>query len=97
MLKRLNDSIDFIMNEFYPIGSLDDSVGVTRLGYTEVEDEMHDKFLEMAKNFGLNTYIDEVGNSFAYIGDFEKYHLIGSHLDSVVDGGRYDGVAGVAV
>ena len=38
MLKRLNDSIDFIMNEFYPIGSLDDSVGVTRLGYTEVED-----------------------------------------------------------
>lgn len=97
MLKRLNDSIDFIMNEFYPIGSLDDSVGVTRLGYTEVEDEMHDKFLEMAKNFGLNTYVDEVGNSFAYIGDFEKYHLIGSHLDSVVDGGRYDGVAGVAV
>ena len=36
-------------------------------------------------------------NSFAHIGDFDEYHLIGSHLDSVVDGGRYDGVAGVAI
>ena len=97
MLERLNDNIELIMNEFFPIGALKDSVGVTRLGYTEVEDEMHDKFLELARKFGLNTYVDEIGNSFAHIGDFDEYHLIGSHLDSVVDGGRYDGVAGVAI
>lgn len=96
MLRKLSENLSYIMDQFYPIGILENREGVTRLGYTDVEDEMHRNFLEMAHQFGLKTEVDEVGNSYAYLGDFEKYHLIGSHLDSVVDGGRYDGVAGVA-
>lgn len=96
MLQRLHDSIDYIMKEFYPIGDVEGLKGVNRLGYSEVEDQMHDKYIEMAEEFGLKTEIDDVGNSYVYMGDFDKYHLIGSHLDSVIEGGRYDGVAGVA-
>ena len=96
MLFRSQKNIDYIMKEFYPIGASIEG-GVTRLGYSEVEDQMHNKFLEMAKSFGLNTEVDEVGNSYAYLGEFDKYHLMGSHLDSVINAGRYDGIVGVAV
>lgn len=37
----------------------------------------------------------EVGNTYVANTDEMGYTLIGSHLDSVIDGGRYDGVAGV--
>lgn len=97
MFEKLKFAIGEIMYQFYPIGSNESSKGVTRLGYTEVEDEMHKRFLQMARKYNLETEIDEIGNSYAYIGDFDKYHLIGSHLDSVIEGGRYDGVAGVAI
>lgn len=97
MFEKLKFAIGEIMYQFYPIGSNEDSKGVTRLGYTEVEDEMHERFLQMARRYNLKTEVDEIGNSYAYIGDFKKYHLIGSHLDSVIQGGRYDGVAGVAI
>lgn len=96
MRLELKENIDYIMKEFYPIGETPEG-GVTRLGYSEIEDQMHNKFLEMAKSFGLNTEVDEVGNSYAYIGEFDEYHLIGSHLDSVINAGRYDGIVGVAV
>lgn len=82
--------------KFYPIGQ-DDIGGVTRLGYSIEEDEMHKAFKEIADEMELNVETDSVGNSFAYIKGFpyEKYHLVGSHLDSVPHGGRYDGVCGV--
>lgn len=38
---------------------------------------------------------DEVGNTYVTNTDEDGYTLIGSHLDSVIEGGRYDGVAGV--
>ena len=97
MKAKLKKNIEYILKEFFPIGSLETKPGVTRLGYSKIEDEIHNRYLEMAQEFGLNTYIDQVGNSYAFIGEHEKYHLLGSHLDSVIEGGRYDGVVGVAV
>lgn len=96
-MKNLRENIDVIMQAFYPIGANEPGKGVNRLGYSEVEDEMHEMFIKLATEYGLNTYVDEVGNSYAYMGEFDEYHLIGSHLDSVVEGGRYDGVIGVAI
>ena len=78
----------------YPVGASPDG-SVTRLGYTEVEDEMHTLFLSFAEAEGLAAFSDEAGNTYAMNSDKEPYILIGSHLDSVVQGGRYDGVAGV--
>lgn len=95
-MNSLKENLIQIMQEFYPIGANEESNGVTRLGYSEVEDKMHEKFLELAKAYGLGTYVDEVGNAYAYLGEYDEYHLIGSHLDSVIEGGRFDGVVGVA-
>lgn len=79
---------------FYDIGTMDTG-GVTRLGYTETEDQMHEAFMKLGKELGCESYEDEVGNTYIAGSMEEGYSLIGSHLDSVIDGGRYDGVAGV--
>lgn len=86
--------MEYLIDKFYSIG-VDPLGGVTRLGYTEVEDEMHTCFIKLAKELGLDYEIDQVGNTF--VGDMKDkdYVLIGSHLDSVKEGGRFDGVSGV--
>lgn len=88
---------EHLFEAFYPVGSCR-SGGVTRLGYTEEEDEMHRIFRELGAETGYESYEDSVGNTYVYDpagGADGQYTLIASHLDSVVDGGRYDGVAGV--
>lgn len=88
--------LEYIMNRFYPIGD-DGHGGVTRLAYTEVEDLMHKEFTEIGLEEGYHVEVDEVGNTFISIGEHDEYYLIGSHLDSVINGGRFDGVLGVAI
>lgn len=81
-------------NSFYPIG-IDKNGGVTRLGYTKIEDIMHGTLRNIARELNLKSSSDEVGNTYIYEKDYENYYVIGSHLDSVINGGRYDGVAGI--
>ena len=89
--------IDVIKRWFdylYSIGA-DETGGVTRLGYTKNEDVMHGAIRNFAREMGLKYSSDEVGNTYVYEEDYSEYYLIGSHLDSVISGGRYDGVVGV--
>lgn len=89
--------IDVIKRWFdylYSIGA-DETGGVTRLGYTKNEDVMHGAIRNFAREMGLKYSSDEVGNTYVYEENYSEYYLIGSHLDSVISGGRYDGVAGV--
>jgi N-carbamoyl-L-amino-acid hydrolase len=87
--------VEMAFGRFYDIGAAD-SGGVTRLGYTKEEDEMHAVFAELGREMGMEIHSDPVGNTFVSNGGGRGDHyLIGSHLDSVVDGGRYDGVAGI--
>ena len=83
-----------LFDTFYEVGALP-AGGVTRLGYTEVEDEMHRRFTALAKELGCAVETDLAGNTYAYLAPADEYILIGSHLDSVIEGGRYDSVAGV--
>ena len=89
--------IDVIKRWFdylYSIGA-DETGGVTRLGYTKNEDVMHGAIRNFAREMRLKYSSDEVGNTYVYEEDYSEYYLIGSHLDSVISGGRYDGVVGV--
>ena len=89
--------IDVIKRWFdylYSIGA-DKTGGVTRLGYTKNEDVMHGAIRNFAREMGLKYSSDDVGNTYVYEEDYSEYYLIGSHLDSVISGGRYDGVVGV--
>ena len=83
-----------LFNRFYDVGGLT-SGGVTRLGYTQTEDQMHEIFSLLGRELGCESFQDEVGNTYVGSTARDGYYLIGSHLDSVIDGGRYDGVAGV--
>jgi hydantoinase/carbamoylase family amidase len=71
--------------------------GWTRLAFSAEERAAHAVFAEHTAKLGLELEVDAVGNSFAWSGDADDLTLIGSHLDSVPQGGRFDGVAGVAV
>lgn len=96
MEPNFKDSLKTLFGKVSCIGALDGG-GVTRLGYSDEEDEMHRIFRETAESMGLYVWEDRAGNSFA--SNMPEgtcgYTLIGSHLDSVVEGGEYDGVVGV--
>lgn len=99
-MEHLVEDIEYaehLFEAFYSVGNCQ-SGGVTRLGYTEEEDEMHRIFRELGREKRYESYEDQVGNTYVHDSPADKdrkYTLIASHLDSVVDGGRYDGVAGV--
>ncbi len=83
-----------LFKRFYGIGALPGG-GVTRLGYTKEEDLMHKELASAGEELGFNNIEDEAGNTYICNSVQDNYYLIGSHLDSVVEGGRYDGAAGI--
>ncbi|MGP4079285.1 M20 family metallo-hydrolase [Pseudalkalibacillus sp. R45] len=72
--------------------------GFSRLGYSKEEWESIAVFEKKAEEIGLDVRRDEAGNCIARWngGEGDKPAVgIGSHLDTVKNGGGYDGVAGV--
>ena len=72
--------------------------GVTRLAYSPLDREAQNWLLEQVKDLGLSIREDAVGNVFLRR-DGEDSTLpavaAGSHLDTVIHGGAYDGMCGV--
>lgn len=72
--------------------------GVTRLGYSPLERQAHRVFTEHMRDLGLTVSTDAAGNTIAELTGSDP-HLpslgTGSHLDSVPNGGAFDGIAGV--
>ena len=72
--------------------------GVNRLTLTDADKEARDLFAAWAGEAGLDLRIDEMGNMFAKRAGRENDAppaMAGSHLDSVPNGGRFDGSLGV--
>ncbi|MCB0320917.1 MAG: M20/M25/M40 family metallo-hydrolase [Bdellovibrionales bacterium] len=70
--------------------------GFTRLAFSQEESAAHDYFSQQAHLLGLIEKRDDIGNRyFLTPWSCEKHVLIGSHLDTVRNGGNYDGVVGV--
>jgi allantoate deiminase len=72
--------------------------GFSRLAFSAAEREAHALFRSTLESFGLRTSTDAVGNSFGYLDGTEDLPALvtGSHLDTVYQGGNFDGAAGVA-
>ncbi len=64
-----------------------------RIGYSPAEDQAHELAAAWMREAGLEVSRDGAGNLFGRRGDARVWS--GSHLDSVPNGGRYDGVLGV--
>lgn len=72
--------------------------GVSRLALSNEDLEARSWFADRIEEAGLHVKDDEVGNlsGLLYADDpYTKTLMIGSHLDTVPNGGRYDGAIGV--
>lgn len=73
--------------------------GVTRLLYTPEWSRAQHFLQERMAELGLEVHTDSVGNVFGRLNGSvfkDKVILTGSHMDTVVNGGKYDGAYGVA-
>lgn len=77
-----------------PIGRTDR--GTTRLAWTDEDDAAADWFRAQAESLGLKPERDPAGNLWALPDSPPPWWALGSHLDTVREGGAYDGALGVA-
>ena len=71
--------------------------GVTRLSLSKEDILARDCFSEICKELGMDIKTDDMGNVYATLPGKKDCPpiVIGSHLDSVEKGGRFDGVLGI--
>ena len=72
--------------------------GLARVALSDADREMRDQFVAWCREAGCTVAVDGVGSIFARR-EGEDSRLppvtVGSHLDTQVNGGRYDGIVGV--
>ncbi|OLS39966.1 Zn-dependent hydrolase [Bacillus sp. MRMR6] len=90
--ERLKDTLE----TFADFGRTEKN-GVTRLSLSEEDRLARDYFCACCKDLGMEVKIDDMGNIYATLAGIENKPpiVIGSHLDTVKKGGRFDGVLGV--
>ena len=97
-------SFEQMWRDLAPVGRSATSGGYFRQPWTAAETELRSWFLEQADARGLAVESDLVGNLVAWWGEPSSGEdqdarppavVTGSHLDSVLDGGAYDGPLGV--
>ena len=72
--------------------------GLARVALSDADREMRDQFVAWCRAAGCAVTVDRVGNIFARRRGSEDSLppvVVGSHLDTQVNGGRYDGIVGV--
>jgi acetylornithine deacetylase/succinyl-diaminopimelate desuccinylase-like protein len=85
--------IDRVQERLDALFAIGGGPGANRVGGTEGEQRAHDLAAAWMAEAGLAVEVDEVGNLFGRTR--EPAVLLGSHLDSVPQGGRFDGALGV--
>lgn len=87
---------DFLQ-ELAEIGR-DPAGGFSRLAYSPDERQAHELFRRTLQSYGLSTSTDQAGNSYGELAGSEDLPALmsGSHLDTVYQGGNFDGAVGVA-
>ncbi|MBT2728429.1 M20 family metallo-hydrolase [Bacillus sp. ISL-75] len=101
-MESLNLTIDGnrLWNQLMALGKIGegDNGGVTRTSFDQDDIEVRKFFLKLLEQADLSPYMDAAGNIFGQIiGKNPELPaiLIGSHLDTVNSGGRFDGAMGV--
>lgn len=97
--KAVYDELARAAQLFDEIGSFSaDTAGFSRPAFSDIETKTLQYLEEYARRAGLAVAYDAGQNAvFSLAGDAaaEKYILIGSHVDTVPNGGNFDGLAGV--
>jgi N-carbamoyl-L-amino-acid hydrolase len=72
--------------------------GLRRLALSDADREMRDLFVSWCREAGCTVTIDQMGSIFARREGTDASLppvVMGSHLDTQVNGGKYDGIVGV--
>ncbi len=90
-------AFDAMWSALEPIGRAARSGGYRRFAWTDDDAALREWFAGEAAARGLDLVTDRAGNQWAWLGDPDTTPglVVGSHLDSVPDGGAYDGPLGV--
>ncbi|PJN88689.1 Zn-dependent hydrolase [Bacillus sp. mrc49] len=91
------DRLSRTLEEFADFGRTENN-GVTRLSLSEEDRQVRDYFCSCCKELGMTIQIDDMGNIYATLAGLENKPpiVMGSHMDTVKKGGRFDGILGVA-
>ncbi len=76
----------------------DESGGLTRLLYSDEWVKTQSTLEKIMSENGLKTRYDEIGNLYGRlesVEDLKETVMVGSHVDTVVNGGDYDGIYGI--
>lgn len=89
---RLRETIE----TFASIGKTENN-GVTRLSLSEEDIQARKYFIKCCEELGMSIKIDDMANIYATLPGKRNLPpiLMGSHLDSVEKGGRFDGALGI--
>jgi N-carbamoyl-L-amino-acid hydrolase len=87
--------LEALLADLIPIG-LDESGATTRLAWTDADEQAAAWFARRAAAIGRQMVRDPAGNLWACPDAPGPWWGVGSHLDSVRKGGRFDGALGVA-
>jgi beta-ureidopropionase / N-carbamoyl-L-amino-acid hydrolase len=84
------------LEQFADFGRTENN-GVTRLALSEEDRRARDYFRTCCEELGMTVMVDDMGCMYATLAGTENKPpiVIGSHLDTVKKGGRFDGVLGV--
>ena len=90
-------SFDDLWSELEPVGRDASTGGYRRFAWTPPDLVLREWFASAARDRGLEVTLDRAGNQWAWWGDPDASPgvVVGSHLDSVPDGGAFDGPLGV--
>jgi len=69
--------------------------GITRVAFGRQYFLARDWLRERMEDVGLDTQVDSAGNLFGRLGQGDEVVMVGSHLDTVPNGGRFDGTLGL--
>ena len=100
-VRSLKINIQRVMEDIRTISSIrpEGSFGSTRFSYSEEDRHAREYVIREMTGAGANVWTDSVGNIHGRIAGTEKEKsrvLVGSHLDTVRNGGPLDGLLGVA-
>ncbi|TPW27840.1 Zn-dependent hydrolase [Martelella alba] len=93
-LRRLQE----LLSEINTFGFSPETGGFNRIGFCDADMAVRDRFAAIMEADGLAVSRDAANSLFGRFGAAEGPSVMaGSHLDTVVDGGAFDGALGVAV
>lgn len=93
----MNDSARILMDRCDTLAGISDESGcITRSYGSKAMHEVNERVAGWMREAGMEVRRDDIGNLIGrYAGETEATMVVGSHLDTVRDAGRYDGILGV--